>query len=177
MGRLRFFAIIVSILTLAGAPARAAETAKPEPGGAWVLVFPSQGTPRWKARAIQEFVAQNLSGMDRIRVADELSLQKMGCLELETDCIVAALRTRGVRILVRGSVEGDRLSLESRETWTGDTVAATLAVALAAGADLPSACRLAGAAAAVVVGKVGTATCTPEELRAVHQPQRLRAAG
>jgi D-beta-D-heptose 7-phosphate kinase/D-beta-D-heptose 1-phosphate adenosyltransferase len=47
----------------------------------------------------------------------------------------------------------------------GDTVAAVLAVMLAAGADFESATRAANAAAAVVVGKPGTATASMDELR------------
>ena len=57
-------------------------------------------------------------------------------------------------------------------TGAGDTVAAALAMGLAAGAGLPDACRLAGLAAAVVVGKVGTATCSLDELRAAAQVAR-----
>jgi D-beta-D-heptose 7-phosphate kinase/D-beta-D-heptose 1-phosphate adenosyltransferase len=49
-------------------------------------------------------------------------------------------------------------------TGAGDTVAATLTLALTAGADLEAACRLASLAAAVVVGKAGTAVCTAAEL-------------
>lgn len=48
----------------------------------------------------------------------------------------------------------------------GDTVVATLAVAMAGGFDMPTAMRLANAAAGVVVGKHGTATVTPAELAA-----------
>src|SRR4051795_6508337 len=47
----------------------------------------------------------------------------------------------------------------------GDTVAAALALALAAGADWEAALRTANAAAAVAVGKKGTATVAPAELR------------
>jgi D-beta-D-heptose 7-phosphate kinase / D-beta-D-heptose 1-phosphate adenosyltransferase len=47
----------------------------------------------------------------------------------------------------------------------GDTVAAVLAAALAAGADWQIALRMATAAAAVAVGKKGTAIVTPAELR------------
>jgi D-beta-D-heptose 7-phosphate kinase/D-beta-D-heptose 1-phosphate adenosyltransferase len=47
----------------------------------------------------------------------------------------------------------------------GDTVAAVMAVMLAAGADLESATRAANAAAAVVVGKRGTSTASTAELR------------
>src|SRR5437868_11943806 len=47
----------------------------------------------------------------------------------------------------------------------GDTVAAALALSLAAGANWEAALRVANAAAAVAVGKKGTATVTPAELR------------
>lgn len=49
----------------------------------------------------------------------------------------------------------------------GDTVAATLALSLAAGADLPAAARLANAAAGLVVAKLGTDVVTAAELKAV----------
>ncbi len=49
-------------------------------------------------------------------------------------------------------------------TGAGDTVAGTLALTLAVGGTLEAACRLASLAAAVVVGKVGTATCSLAEL-------------
>jgi D-beta-D-heptose 7-phosphate kinase/D-beta-D-heptose 1-phosphate adenosyltransferase len=46
----------------------------------------------------------------------------------------------------------------------GDTVIATLVLALAAGADPVEAAEISNHAAGVVVGKVGTATCLPDEL-------------
>lgn len=46
----------------------------------------------------------------------------------------------------------------------GDTSLAALVLALAAGAPLETAARFANAAAGVVVGKLGTATVTPQEL-------------
>jgi len=49
-------------------------------------------------------------------------------------------------------------------TGAGDSVIATLALALAAGASLAEAAVLANAAASVVVGKLGTAQATPSEL-------------
>ena len=48
----------------------------------------------------------------------------------------------------------------------GDTVIATMAVMLASGLDLAQAMQLANRAASVVVGKLGTATCTLAELQA-----------
>ena len=46
----------------------------------------------------------------------------------------------------------------------GDTVIATLAVMLASGADLSNAMRIANRAAGIVVGKLGTASVTREEI-------------
>ena len=46
----------------------------------------------------------------------------------------------------------------------GDTVIAALGALLGAGADLPSAVRIANEAAGVVVGKLGTAVAAPDEL-------------
>lgn len=58
----------------------------------------------------------------------------------------------------------------------GDTVAAMLAVALAAGADYETALRAATAAAAVAVGKTGTAVVTPAEWRRKILPHAFLAA-
>jgi D-beta-D-heptose 7-phosphate kinase/D-beta-D-heptose 1-phosphate adenosyltransferase len=66
-----------------------------------------------------------------------------------------------------------RLPATAREvadvTGAGDTVVATLGLALAAGATSAEAARLANYAAGVVVGKFGPATVTADEL--------LQAAG
>jgi D-beta-D-heptose 7-phosphate kinase/D-beta-D-heptose 1-phosphate adenosyltransferase len=58
----------------------------------------------------------------------------------------------------------------------GDTVAAVMAVMLAAGADLEAAARAANAAAAVVVGKRGTSTASTAELRHRLLPSASLAA-
>jgi D-beta-D-heptose 7-phosphate kinase/D-beta-D-heptose 1-phosphate adenosyltransferase len=58
----------------------------------------------------------------------------------------------------------------------GDTVAAALAVALAAGADWETSLRMANAAAAVTVGKNGTAIVTLPELRRKILPHAYLAA-
>jgi bifunctional ADP-heptose synthase (sugar kinase/adenylyltransferase) len=51
-------------------------------------------------------------------------------------------------------------------TGAGDTVVSVFALALAAGADFVRAARLANHAAGRVIRHAGTATCTPEELKA-----------
>ena len=58
----------------------------------------------------------------------------------------------------------------------GDTAIAALALAQRAGASLFEAAVLANAAAGVVVGKVGTATASPQEVRALL-PEAVAAAG
>jgi D-beta-D-heptose 7-phosphate kinase/D-beta-D-heptose 1-phosphate adenosyltransferase len=49
-------------------------------------------------------------------------------------------------------------------TGAGDTVLSVLSLAVAAGASLADAAVLANTAAGVVVGKLGTASVSPEEL-------------
>jgi rfaE bifunctional protein kinase chain/domain len=57
-------------------------------------------------------------------------------------------------------------------TGAGDTVLSVLALAMAAGADLPDAAYLANIAAGVVVGKLGTASVSPVELSAALDEAR-----
>ena len=47
----------------------------------------------------------------------------------------------------------------------GDTVGSVMAAAMAVGAPVALGARLANMAAGVVVGKVGTASATPQEIR------------
>jgi D-glycero-beta-D-manno-heptose-7-phosphate kinase len=54
-------------------------------------------------------------------------------------------------------------------TGAGDTVIATLALAVAAGATMVEAARLANEAASIVVGKFGAATVSPDELKTRFQ--------
>ena len=55
-------------------------------------------------------------------------------------------------------------------TGAGDTVVATLALAIAAGASLAEAAALANHAAGIVVGKFGPATVTADELQRSFSP-------
>jgi D-beta-D-heptose 7-phosphate kinase/D-beta-D-heptose 1-phosphate adenosyltransferase len=71
-------------------------------------------------------------------------------------------------LLVDRAGRATRIPAEAREVFdvagAGDTVTAALALALAAGADILEAARLANLAAGVVVGKVGTASLSAAEL-------------
>ena len=80
------------------------------------------------------------------------------------------LITRGEQGMWLHTLAGDTsLPAEAREvsdvTGAGDTVIATMTLAIAAGAPPVEAARLANRAAGIVVGKFGPATVTPEELR------------
>ena len=84
----------------------------------------------------------------------------------------SVLITRGDRgmMLLEGDSEPVYVETAAREvydvTGAGDTVIATLAVGLAAGASMLEAANLANHAAGIVVGKIGTATASAEELLA-----------
>jgi rfaE bifunctional protein kinase chain/domain len=84
----------------------------------------------------------------------------------QCDSVLVTRGEHGMTLL--GANEEACLGAEAREvadvTGAGDTVIATMAVALAAGAGLEAAMRLANRAAGIVVGKLGTATARYEEL-------------
>lgn len=96
----------------------------------------------------------------------------------------AVLITRGARgmsLFAENPGQAIEIPAQARAvfdvTGAGDTVAATLAVALAAGASLEEAALLANVAASVVVGQVGTAAITADGLRAELQSlERLRSS-
>jgi D-beta-D-heptose 7-phosphate kinase/D-beta-D-heptose 1-phosphate adenosyltransferase len=50
-------------------------------------------------------------------------------------------------------------------TGAGDTVISVLSLCLASGANLESSARIANLAGGIVVGKLGTATVSPDELK------------
>lgn len=84
----------------------------------------------------------------------------------------AVLITRGDRgmMLLEGKQEPVFVETAAREvydvTGAGDTVIATLAAALAAGASMIEAAMLANHAAGIVVGKIGTETASVDEILA-----------
>ncbi len=82
-------------------------------------------------------------------------------------CLLVTLGVQGV-LLVSRNRKPRHVAAVAREVFdvsgAGDTVIATLLLALAAGANYEEAAELANCAAGVVVGKLGTATCTDREL-------------
>ncbi|HLN98692.1 MAG TPA: D-glycero-beta-D-manno-heptose-7-phosphate kinase [Pyrinomonadaceae bacterium] len=101
---------------------------------------------------------------DGLHQAARMIREKLGC-----DAVLITRGDRGIMLL-----EGDNdpvfVATAAREvydvTGAGDTVIATLAAALSAGATVLEAANLANHAAGIVVGKVGTATASADELLA-----------
>ncbi len=85
----------------------------------------------------------------------------------QVDFLAITLGSHGMYLLPRDRAPSVIPTL-AREvfdvTGAGDTVIATAMMAIAAGADYVDAALLANCAAGVVVGKLGAATCTPQEL-------------
>ena len=99
-----------------------------------------------------------------LRRAGQLIRSRLAC-----DSVLITRGEHGM-MLLEGEREPVYVETAAREvydvTGAGDTVIATLAAALAAGASMLEAASLANHAAGIVVGKVGTATATAQELLA-----------
>ena len=88
--------------------------------------------------------------------------------DLGLEALLVTRSEEGMTLFSEG--ETHHQAAQAREVFdvsgAGDTVIATLAVMLAAGADWDEAIRTANIAASIVVGKLGTAVVTREELAA-----------
>lgn len=119
---------------------------------------------------------QEAADASGIPIEDEQSLTEAGRKLLGSIDARAVLITRGeegMALFTGGGSDGSEVThipTVAREvydvTGAGDTVIAMLALALASGASLEEAAVLANHGAGVVVGKVGTASVTCEELLA-----------
>ncbi len=97
------------------------------------------------------------------------------CRELDTEAVLITLGAAGMCLCPR-EAPARQIPARAREVFdvsgAGDTVAAVLALGLAAGRDLLTAARLANLAAGIVVGKVGTAPVLRSELAAALDERR-----
>ncbi len=108
-------------------------------------------------------------------VKGEMLRQKLGLRAL------LVTRSEHGMTLIQENAAPLHLRTEAREvfdvTGAGDTVIATIGVALAAGKNLELACKWSNLAAGIVVGKFGTATVSPAELaHAANAPRGLEAS-
>jgi D-beta-D-heptose 7-phosphate kinase/D-beta-D-heptose 1-phosphate adenosyltransferase len=143
--------------------------------GKVVAVDPNMRTPVGDYRGADILTpntreAEQLSG---ILIRDRASLVKAGFSILKTTrskWVVVTLGKEGMAIFTRGSHLVRLIPTYAREVFdvsgAGDTVIAVLVLALAAGASIEEASVLGNLAAGVEVGKRGTATVSPDEIRA-----------
>ena len=116
-----------------------------------------------------------------IDIRDRASLRAAGARLLgrwEAEAVLISCGEEGMALFRRGGgvQEFPTVGREVFDvTGAGDTVLATCALALGAGGALEEATVLANHAAGVVVGKIGTATLTVEELRAAIRRGRPTA--
>lgn len=102
--------------------------------------------------------------------ANDAELVERGHRLIESLRLDALLVTRGEEGMSLLALDGPPLHIPARAqevydvTGAGDTVIAVLAAAVAAGQPWREAAELANAAAAIAVGKLGTATVTAQEL-------------
>jgi D-beta-D-heptose 7-phosphate kinase/D-beta-D-heptose 1-phosphate adenosyltransferase len=100
-------------------------------------------------------------------------LQRLGC-----EAVLITLGEDGMWLFERGGKQ-TRIPTVAREVFdvagAGDTVIAAFTLALASGAPMASAARLANQAAGIVVGKLGVAVVTPKELSAALRAPAGRA--
>jgi len=113
------------------------------------------------------------SAASGIPITDLPSLKKAGKMllsKLQCDVLVITRGEEGMAIF-ESRQDPFLVPTVAKEvydvTGAGDTVIGTMALALATGAGFRNAARLANYAAGVVVGKMGTATVSPEELAEV----------
>ncbi len=109
----------------------------------------------------------------RIDAGDDAGADRAGRRALDESGCEAVLVTRSAKGVTLVRREAPALHLPTRArgvadvSGAGDSLVATLAVALGAGATLPQAAMLANITAGISVGKPGTATVTREELLGV----------
>ncbi len=120
--------------------------------------------------------AEKLSGMnietaEDLRIAADHLLEKTGC-----EAVLITRGESGMALLEKGKklvTIPTTAQAVFDVTGAGDTVIATLALGLAAEANFADAASLANVAAGVVVGKVGTATVSQEELLTVLRGEEM----
>lgn len=121
-----------------------------------------------------------------IEIVDDVSLIEAGRKLLQDIPVQNVLMTCGKEgmVLFEEGKEPYRIATEARQVFdvsgAGDTVLAVLGLGLASGppgADFRQAATLANVAAGIVVGKVGTATVSREELKKALEPPMGELAG
>lgn len=107
----------------------------------------------------------DIDGPDSLKKAGETLLKRLGC-----EALLITRGERGMSLFEADEAHNRQTDIQTvaREVFdvsgAGDTVIAVLALSIASGASYREAAVLANFAAGVVVGKIGTATLTEDEL-------------
>jgi len=144
----------------------------PKDNNRLVLPWLTLATPNYReacfAAGLPETPLDDAGGSGTLREAGRILSARWG-----TELLMITLGAHGMYLLSKDG-EARILPTVAREVFdvsgAGDTVIATALTALAAGASHAEAAELANHAAGVVVGKLGTAVCTPSELRGSFDP-------
>jgi rfaE bifunctional protein kinase chain/domain len=103
---------------------------------------------------------------------DDEAIQRAGSellIRLQADAVLITRGSEGMTLVEQGGIVSHIPVTNISEVYdvsgAGDTVVATMMLAVAAGASRLEAAQLANYAAGVVVRKLGTATSTPQELK------------
>lgn len=145
----------------------------------WYLIDPKRRNfPHYKGAHLVKPNLEEAGLATGLDVDDEEGLYQAGARLVDvwqTEAVLISRGEAGMSLFKRGA-SPQHFPATAREifdvTGAGDTVLATCALALGAGATLEEATILANHAAGVVVGKVGTATVTAEELKTVLTSKR-----
>lgn len=147
-----------------------------------VVVDPKASLEPWRGASVVKpnlKEAEWLTGI-RVRGAGDLARVAARLREMLGGADVVVTRGGEGMSIFAGAAPGVDVHTAARDVFdvqgAGDTTIAALALALRAGASLLEAAVLANAAAGVVVGKVGTATASPAEVRGLL-PAAIAAAG
>ena len=116
-----------------------------------------------------EAVGRELKTDADIEAAGRTILKRLAC-----DGVLVTLGEDGMRLFERGGRQS-RIPTVAQQVFdvagAGDTVIATFTLALASGLGMAQAARLANQAAGIVVGKLGVAVVTPQELQQRLSPR------
>ena len=146
-----------------------------------VIVDP-KGTDyaRYRGASVVTPNRKELAGATGMSVNTDVEVAAAGKHVIEScgiDAVIATRGEHGMSVITAGAPP-THLPAQAREVFdvsgAGDTVVASLALALGSGLPLVEAARVANLAAGIVVGKVGTAVVRTSELRAaLHQQEWL----
>ena len=122
--------------------------------------------------------AAGILSLDPEETKDDSSIKRMGVDIMKLlNCDVIITRGEHGMALFEKTGEITNIPTKAKEVYdvsgAGDTVVALLALSLAAGADIKEAAQIANYAAGIVVGKLGTATTTINELKYAIENEKI----